>query len=67
MKNSFSKGKNKKIPWVMLAIFFVAVLLAAIGVWKDGIIAVISLLLIAILSLLIIARLRLLLMRKMIK
>ena len=56
MKNSFSKDKNKKIPWAMLAIFFVAVLLAAIGVWKGGIIAVISLLLIAILSLLIIGR-----------
>ena len=46
MKQAFDKNKTKKIPWMAVGIFFISVLVAAFGVWRGGVISVLSMLLI---------------------
>ena len=56
MKKLFRKEKIKRIPWAMIAIFFVSVSAASVGVWQGGVISVCSLLMIVVLSIVIIQR-----------
>jgi sensor histidine kinase YesM len=56
MRKLFEKEKIKKISWAMVAIFLIAVAVAAIGAWQGGVIAVCAILLIVVVSILIIQR-----------
>ena len=50
MKKLFDKEKIKRIPWTMIAIIFVAVVVASLVVWQGGVISVCALLLIVFIS-----------------
>ena len=56
MKKNLRKEKIKRIPWAVVAIITLATIVASIGVWQGGVIAIFSLLLIALLSVVIIRR-----------
>ena len=48
MKKIFNKENFKRIPWVTVAIVFVAVVIAALGVWQGGVISICALLMIVL-------------------
>ena len=56
MKKTFDKETFKRIPWTLLAILFVAVVVAAFGAWQGGVLAVCALLLIFVVSVVLIRR-----------
>lgn len=56
MGKTFDKEKFKRIPWTVVAIFLVAVIVAAVGVWYGGVLSVCALLLIVLVSVVIIRR-----------
>ena len=56
MRKKFNKEKNKRIPWLTLIIFILAVIVASIGVWQGGALAVCALFLFVCVSVIIIRR-----------
>ena len=56
MRKKFDKEKNKRIPWLTLIIFILAVIVASIGVWQGGALAVCALFLFVCVSVIIIRR-----------
>ena len=56
MRKKFDKEKNKRIPWLTLIIFIPAVIVASIGVWQGGALAVCALFLFVCVSVIIIRR-----------
>ena len=56
MGKAFDKKQNKRIPWALIGVVFLAVAVASLCVWQGGIISVCALFLVIFLSFVIIRR-----------